>query len=218
MVSSPVVQCESAMFGIDSEVSIRNKKIQWLKPVLEQWLRVHRDYMEANDCEDSLFWYNERANVGAMAGAIWRSGGYALEEFGATKGKEADASSGRVDLFFQYAGRQAVVEAKQSWVFLAPSSRRDFRSLIDETLDKAISDIRRTQDSLEHEFGFGFAFLPTYSKEPDASEEAMIRFHSEVKETDCDFYVWLRNTSGKHLVARKGECCDAIALIGVIPK
>jgi hypothetical protein len=204
------------MFGIESKIKIKNNKIQWLKPILEQWLRVHRDYIEANDCDDSLFWYNERANVGALAGAIWRSGGYALEEFGTTKGKDEEASNGRVDLFFQYAGRESVAEAKQSWVYLAHNSRRDFRKLIDKTIKKAQDDITRTQNSLEHEFGFGLAFLPTYSKDPDTAKEAMERFHSYVKKTKCDFYVWLRNTSGEHLIGSKGDYCDAIALIGTL--
>lgn len=204
------------MFGIDSEIKFKNKKIKWIKPILEQWLRVHRDYIEASDCTDSLFWYNERANVGALAGAVWRSGGYALEEFGATKGKDEDISNGRVDLFIQYAGRQILAEAKQSWIYLAPNSRRDFRNLIDKTLGEARADIKRTQDSLDHEFGFGLAFLPTYSKDPDTSEEAMKRFYLEVKETECDFYVWLKNTSGDHLIGKDDDYCDAIALIGTL--
>ncbi|WP_067586614.1 hypothetical protein [Endozoicomonas ascidiicola] len=202
------------MFGIESEIKIKNKSIKWLAPVLEQWLRVHRDYIEANDCEDSLYWYNERANVGALAGAIWRSGGYALEEFGAQKGKDDEVSNGRVDLYFQYSGRDVVVEAKQSWVYLAPKSRRDFRSLIDTAIGEANDDIRRTQDSLEYEFGLGLAFLPTYSKDSNQTEDAMDRFHREIKNTNCDFYVWLKNTSGKSLIGSKGDCCDAIALIG----
>lgn len=204
------------MFGIQSKIKINKKKrLAWIEPILEQWLRIHRDYLEANDCEDSLFWYNERANVGALAGAIWRSGGYALEEFGAMKGKGEDESSGRVDLYFQYAGRQAVVEAKQSWIYLAPNSRRDFRGLIDKALENARADIIRTQDSLEHEYGFGLAFLPTYAKDSETSDDAMKRLYSEVLKTDCDFFVWMKNTSGDHLISSNGEYCDAIALIGV---
>ena len=204
------------MFGIEFEIKIRNRKLKWIEPILKQWLRVHRDYIEANNCEDSLYWYNERANVGALAGAIWRSGGYALEEFGAMKGKGDDASKGRVDLFFQYAGRSSAVEAKQAWVYLAENSRKDFRSLIDKTVENARADIARTQDSLDHQFGLGLSFLPTYSNVLEESEDAMKRFYSEVTNTECDFYVWMRNVSGDNLISDKGEYCDAIALIGTL--
>jgi hypothetical protein len=204
------------MFGIESEINIINKKLSWIEPILEQWLRVQRDYLEANDCDDSLFWYNERANIGALAGAVWRSGGYALEEFNATKGSGDDISQGRVDLFVQYAGRDSAVEAKQSWVYLAAHSRRDFRKLIDKTLDNAREDVKRTQESLEHEFGLGLAFLPTYSKGVVDSKDAMDRFYLDVKSTKCDFYVWMKNASGKQLISSNDECCDAIALIGIV--
>ncbi|SEL81021.1 hypothetical protein SAMN05216214_1254 [Atopomonas hussainii] len=203
------------MFGIESEVKIHSKKLSWLKPVLEQWLRVHRDYIESNNCDDSLYWYNERANVGALAGAIWRSGGFALEEFGAIKGKEEDESKGRVDLFFQYAGKQVVAEAKQSWVYLTGNKKRDFRSLIDKALNSARSDIIRTQGSLEHQYGLGLVFLPTYTKDLENSKEEMGRFLAEINSTECDFFAWLKNTSGENLISYNNEYCDAVALIGV---
>ena len=204
------------MFGIEYQIKINKAELQWLKPLLEGWLRVHRDYLEANDCTDSLYWYNERANIGALAGAIWRSGGYALEEYGAVKGKGADASMGRVDLFFKYAGQNVTVEAKQKWVKLIDSNSCDFKSLIAESIADAVKDIKRTQNASGNGCGLGIAFLPTYSKSIENENKSMRNYCDAIELTNCDFYVWMKNVTGKSLVSSINNHCNAIALVGVM--
>lgn len=59
-----------------------------MEPVLKSWLAVNQAFISGskNDC---LYWYNERANVGAFAAAIWKAEGahgLALEEYSAKKG------------------------------------------------------------------------------------------------------------------------------------
>lgn len=69
----------------ESEFKINDKKVEWLLPILEQWISINKEYIEQHKSEDCLHWHNERANIGAFAGAVWKSGGYALEEYSAKK-------------------------------------------------------------------------------------------------------------------------------------
>jgi len=201
--------------GVECDIGIHDRAMKWARPVLEQWLRVHRDYMEETGFSDSLYWYTERTNIGALAGAVWRCGGYAVEEYGALKGKDADESNGRVDLFFMLSDYEVVVEAKQCWIYLSKNNRRDFHLDISKAIEVALSDIRRTQDSLNHKYAIGIVFFPTYAKDLEESRESMGRFLDAIKSTDCSFYALLQNTSGDSLISVNDEHCDAIAMVGV---
>ena len=203
------------LLGMECDIKIYDRKLKWIRPVLEQWLRVHRDYIEEAGFSDSLYWYTERTNIGALAGAVWRCGGYAVEEYGALKGKDAHESSGRVDLFFMLSEHEVVIEAKQCWMYLATNARRDFQLAISKRLEEAVSDIRRTQESLAHQNAIGIVFFPTYAKDFEGAQESMERFIDAIKATECSFYSLLWNTSENSLVSVNDEHCDAIAMVGV---
>ena len=66
--------------------------------------------------DDCLYWYNERATVGSLAGAIWRTGGFAVEEYREPKKRKGKHYMGRTDLWFSLGENNRkcyVVEAKQ---------------------------------------------------------------------------------------------------------
>jgi len=68
--------------------------------------------------DDAPWWYNERATVGFLAGAIWKYGGWVLEEFGADKfsdQKRKKSFSGRCDIAFGIDDQLYWGEAKQCW-------------------------------------------------------------------------------------------------------
>ncbi|MGB0894798.1 MAG: hypothetical protein ACPGUD_10355 [Parashewanella sp.] len=204
------------LFGIKAKIKINNKELLWIKPILENWLRVHRDYIEATESKDGLFWYNERANVGALAGAIWRGGGYALEEFGVTKKNNKKTFRGRLDLYFKYADRHVIAEAKQSWVYLAKKRRKSYRSLIDKTITSAKADIAISQEHSGYQLGLGLAFFPTFSNYNITDGESLKLFIKDVEHTECDFLVWFQNTSGTNLISRNNELCEAVAMVGIL--
>ena len=101
--------------GFNGIYVIQKKKLKILKPIIEQWLRINREYIEEGDYEDSLYMYNERSTVSSLAGAVWRCGGYAQEEYLATKGDKNNEISGRIDLFFRFSHKNIIIEAKQLW-------------------------------------------------------------------------------------------------------
>ena len=101
--------------GIDADRRTR------LHGVFAEWIRINREVAFSWRNEDAPWWHNERASLSIFAGAIWRSGAIAYEEYSeeksapaARKGKRS-AYSGRCDLYFELGGYGYVAEAKQGW-------------------------------------------------------------------------------------------------------
>lgn len=61
---------------------------------------------------DAPWWYNERASVSVFAGAVWRSGEAAFEEYSELKRGKAKLSAGRFDLWFSCGRQEFLGEAK----------------------------------------------------------------------------------------------------------
>lgn len=90
-----------------------------LGSLLEEWIKLLEDTAARwPDKDDSAWSYNERASVSVLAGAVWRIGGLAFEEYSTetfARGKRrtrANEVHGRADLYFEVNSREFVVEAK----------------------------------------------------------------------------------------------------------
>lgn len=112
-----------------------------LRPVLIEWIRLQTKYCRAWDWKDATWLYNERAALGVLAAAVWKSGGTALEEYSSDKFRRSPGTArrrrytGRCDLNFSIGGHDFVVEAKLAWprLRLASTGRRIERALADAT-------------------------------------------------------------------------------------
>jgi hypothetical protein len=62
--------------------------------LLEEWCMVHERCCRLAK-NDAIFWQSERSNLAALAGAAWRSGWAALEEFPHDKMANRSKFSGR---------------------------------------------------------------------------------------------------------------------------
>ncbi len=208
------------MFGLETEVLCR-REVEWLEPVLTQWLRTNRDYLEEYDCEDALYSYNERASIGTLAGAIWKCNGLALEEYSATKGKGDDKSRGRVDLYFHYAGKEVVAEAKMDWIYLLNDKKKDYSDTFVESISKAGKDLERTIHNNEADYGMALSFFSTHSPPGVDVSKATDDFRNAVKKVfkaeGCDFYAWFRNTSGTPVTSERYQY-DIAVLMGKVKK
>jgi len=53
------------MIGIKTKIQLNNKieEVQIWSHILKQWQKINRDYLEDSEFSDSLYWYNERANI-----------------------------------------------------------------------------------------------------------------------------------------------------------
>lgn len=119
--------------------SKRAKRLSELKPVLRQWAKLTNKYC-ARTRNDNPYWYNERANVSLLAGAAWRLGFVALEEYLTSKRpldlKTAMNTRCRADL---YVGGKSEfeIEAKQYWMHAhmkASTVKRRIKNYIDKAL------------------------------------------------------------------------------------
>jgi hypothetical protein len=85
-----------------------------LSPMLEYWQLLNASW----EGIDAPWWYNERASVGFLAGAVWKYGGWVMEEFSADKlsvERRKKEYSGRCDIAFGIDGHDFWGEAKQCW-------------------------------------------------------------------------------------------------------
>jgi hypothetical protein len=204
--------------GINSNYKIRKKAFSWLEPVLVQWLRVNRDYMEETDWGDCLYWYNERANVSALAAAMWRCGGFAVEEYSSSKGYgETAQKNGRVDLYLLSNGNEAICEAKMDWIYLCKNQRLN----LDDAIDKAI---KRATESAEHTLkaydegvcGMALNFVAAYWKEGEDVSDSLEALRMSVEKSKCSFFAWLENDSGADIVSSNSNVFNFIALLGTV--
>jgi hypothetical protein len=121
-----------------------------LRPALKHWCKIVNPVEWWKADRDVPWWYNERASVSLLAGAIWKSGGWCFEEFimpgkksksGSTKHRR---SSGRGDLQFEIGGCSStfVAEAKQCYPLLKKGDHDVKRALktIKSTLGRASED------------------------------------------------------------------------------
>jgi len=103
---------------------IVTRRLSCLRPVLREWVNANRRLGRAwQSDKDAPWWYNERALISVFAGATWRLGGDAFEEFSEGKrGRRKRVHAGRVDLKFSINGNEFKAEAKQCWPGCATTS------------------------------------------------------------------------------------------------
>ena len=78
---------------------IPNKRLSDWENIIEEWALLIDRYCRITK-DDAPYWYTERANIGVLAGACWRAGYVALEEFQFQKGYSNKPKwSGRADLW-----------------------------------------------------------------------------------------------------------------------
>jgi len=209
------------MIGFRTNIKINDtiKEILIWNHIIKQWQKINRDYLEDNDFQDSLYWYNERANIGCLAGSIWKIGGYALEEYGATKGKEK--KYGRIDLYFSVNEIEYLIEAKHQWLHFTPKNKNfnSFKSDINNSLNQAINDCKNSMLNNDTENGLGLVFLtPYWDLELDKNRELAI-FENELLKQNYDiigtFSIDVDDiNSDYNLNSSNGYTCNAVYMIG----
>lgn len=203
------------MHGFDAAYKINNESLNWLEPVIIQFLKLHRDYLEGYSFEDSLYWYNERANISALAGAVWRCSGFALEEYSAEKGSGKEISNGRIDMYFSLADNESVIEAKQHWLNIHSSKNADYNKAIVDTHNDAKKEITRTMGQKTTEQGLAVTFIiPHWKTDKDAEiGESIKMVRNVILGFDSDISIWLHNETGKSLKNDDGRIFDSFAVI-----
>ena len=104
------------------------------------------------------YWYIERTNVGLLAAAALRIGAFPLEEYSISKGRVANRSTGRADLWILFPnGTTYDFEAKQTWVSL---NSNKIANIIEPLLSEAVREAKNL--SQRSDFSVGIVFVVTY--------------------------------------------------------
>ena len=125
-----------------------------LSDFLYNWRRALHEYeMVAASAADLGYWYNERANVGFLAAAVWKMGrgNVALEEYTVQR----DKKRGRCDLWVSFERFEIVIEAKVMW----PKSTRSLGARINKRLERAEKQIEKLEDDELGHWGLAACFV-----------------------------------------------------------
>lgn len=142
---------------------IHQHKLRCLTPVLKKWIILNKNIAEAWANNDVPWWYGERACLSVFAGAIWKVGGIAFEEYSFEKRNKVHGKrivNGRNDLYFELNGEEYIVEAKYS-SFGASRLKIGAPGNIQDCLEKARRDIRKCPHSTGQR-RLGIAFVRPY--------------------------------------------------------
>ena len=147
--------------------------------------------------KDVPWWYNERADLSVLAGAIWKSGNVAFEEFVDEKrkisrrtGKLSRKYTGRVDLHFSVRGKTFIAEAKQCWSGAA-APNHNTPNKIAKFLKKACDDIRRSKPHNQRRLGIVFAIPYIRAQHVKHIDDRVKKWISAIRDVDCDAMAWI---------------------------
>jgi len=147
-------------------------------PHLAEWERILRSWHDVIDeyirqvtarlgYSDVPWWFNERANVGILAGAIWRAGpGHVcLEEYSVERGTGDDRGPGRCDLWLQTPSTSWDLEAKAMWPNTADGWNDD---VLSSRLDVAKEQLKSIPRGDRADCGIAACFvLPKFVRRDD---------------------------------------------------
>lgn len=190
----------STMENIQSGVKC-NKELKVLKPVLENWITIVSEYSAAFRSDDACWWYTERANVGILAAAAWRTEGWlALEEYSTTKRSESkgESKNGRCDLYLgkkigKNHSQSFALEAKRCYISF---TRQNDGGKIGGSIESAWGDAGNLMKD-EAERRLACTFILPYIKasdnlHEDALTEKLTKFFDEIKSNlEWDAIAWI---------------------------
>ena len=206
----------------NKESRVINPKIRaHFSKIIRCWLGIIEKYSDEYT-DDALYYYNERATLSTLAGAVWRSGEYALEEFGSFKIKKRKRILGRADLWFSFGQKEYLIEAKQIWPSISRWSS-DLNKQLDNGLNNAVNDVRKLKkysygDSVEL---VGILFVTPYLPPSDQGKANVTKGNSKlinaIKNTPSDFYgfVFPSATSARD---KYGYLYPGVAILGKMIK
>ncbi len=143
-----------------------NKQLEHWIPMCKSWAFNIERYTRLTELGDAPYYYNERANVGLLAGAAWSCGNIALEEFQSIKGTGNNERHGRIDLWIcSENGTEEYIEAK----YKCMSLKGDYLTHIKSTLDEAVEAANFSRGDGEID-GVGIAFIVFFIKENPISD------------------------------------------------
>jgi hypothetical protein len=194
---------------------ITNRKgLKHWEPLLEEWLLLIERYCRVGAGEDAPFIYTERANIGLLAGAAWRCGWIALEEFQYEKGyRNKPKWNGRADLYLGSENKEEIIEAKFDWLSLYSSKNALRRAGI--VLTRAIKAAKVTRGGNSNLNCVAVAFLPAWlpTKKSDILEKNIEETIAEFVGANFHAIAWCFPKEYRWTESSKGNYTPGVVLV-----
>lgn len=165
---------------------ILNKWLRTIKQVTDTWARYH----------DVPWWYNERADLSILAGAVWKCREVAVEEFVSRKRRIARSTgrlsrkySGRIDFYFTAGRHHFIAEAKECWS-RAGNEAADPRYKVEKMLERARQDIRKVTAYGDRKLAILFVKPSIPRRKRKQSVKLIRRWLAAIRTIECDAKAW----------------------------
>jgi len=162
-----------------------------LVDALWEWVTLQERGARIWDREDALWWYGERASLSTFAGAVWRAGGIALEEYQTEKhvSRRRGNRYGRGDLYLKVGREEYILEAKQVWCSVGSGARNSLKR-VSAALRSATQDVKRAKSYGERRLAAVFV-VPMIPKLRSGDIDARIAWWlEEVRGIDFTYLAW----------------------------
>ena len=192
--------------------SIKIQKFSYLSPVLNEWIKCVNYYVDLFNADDLPYWYNERANVGILAGAAWKAGFVALEEYQTEKiSSEGECIKGRNDIYISNADHHACIEAK---VIFPDISENNCNKLINSGLANAVSDAREVAEDAEDIDKLGIVFIAPYSGNKNkASDKEVMAFIELIENHRAPIKAWCFHNNAQKPMSHDDRYYPGVAML-----
>lgn len=191
-----------------SGIEVDRRSVLW--QILKQWRRTNIHVAEAWEGEDAPWWYNERASLSILAGAVWLSGGIAFEEFSAEKlfasrrGAYRRPYSGRCDMFFEKGSCEFNIEAKFGYSG-ATNEGTDPVPRIEKVIKSAKKAARDLPANGQRRLAVVFIAPYFTRKFEDDDVRMIIRWIDKIREIKCSAKAWVFPKSSRRLLSEDAD-------------
>lgn len=175
-------------------------RLRIFRPLLNNWIETNMQ-LARHWQQDVPWWYNERASISVLAGAAWKTGGLAFEEYGADKRtgkKRCSTFAGRNDLYLKIKGEQFIAEAKYYWSGATRVNAATTENLRNKLLE-ACDDIRKCPPYGQRRLGILFA-MPYIAKSQKTRVDALVgEWVAALTSVKCSCCAWVFPKESRHI-------------------
>lgn len=195
-----------------NNIVVLRESLAPLEPILRSWIVCIEHYIDVWEGNDLPYWYNERGNVSVLAGAAWRAGWLALEEYqmGKHGAEHGELTGGRNDLCLANSQHEFYIEAKVAYLNIAELDRSAFR--LAEVTAAAVRDAKRLSCDAQR---VAAVFVAPYAAEGQLEDVQIERFVAMLNARRDDLLTCMRPALESLPLSHENRIYPLAALISI---
>jgi hypothetical protein len=173
-------------------------QLRCIQPVLKIWIDLNISLFRSwRPSGDVPWWYNERASLSVLSGAVWRTGNEAFEEYSDNKrglarktGRLSNKYSGRIDFYFNIKGHEFKGESKFCWLGVS-TAHADITERLNNLLSEAKNDARKLEPDDQQRLAIVFATPYVTVANKQVLSERINRAIDQAISIPADAFAWV---------------------------